>query len=79
MECPCNQVRKRGKGGAAHERGAWCGEVAHVPAWGVGRGSRGHADAVDDGTHTHAQSAASAVLSHMGQVRLGVKGDRLRG
>ena len=76
MECPCNQVRKEGREEQLMKE---VHGVVHVPAWGVGRGSRGHADAVDDGTHTHAQSAASAVLSHMGQVRLGVKGDRLRG
>ena len=43
----------------------------------LARGAWLHLDAVDDGAHTHAQSAACAVLRHAGEVCLGVEGDGL--
>ena len=43
----------------------------------VGVPPGGHFDAVNDGAHTHTERTASAVVSHVGQVCLGVKGDGL--
>ena len=47
------------------------------PAWLVGAGLLNHADAVDDGTDGDAERAAGTVRRDVGEVRLGVKGDRL--
>ena len=47
------------------------------PDRGVGGGAGGHTDAVNDGAHTHTQSAARAVLGHMWEVCLRIKCDGL--
>lgn len=51
--------------------------VSDVPARSVGRGPRCHSYAVDDGTHTDTQGTPSAVVCHVGEVGVGVKGDCL--
>ena len=53
------------------------GSEGNPPAWMVGAGFLHHADAVNDGTDGDAQRAAGTVRSHVGEVRLGVKGDSL--